>query len=288
MTSAWSRSEVRKWWVYLAYYDFSIDLGCISACHPYPPDRPVLHQCLASLSPPTSFTQLLFHSLMTGSVTHQQLCWMKHKITWDALVLGFNFITTDNDVAFMRRIWPSVKGIFEAYDGDYALVPLRQGSHLATFNPQNGFIKSNNRTIDFFSSLLGLVTSLDVDSEIGGNWITLTNPVNDFVVSRMGPAIQNKSRVAWRCGSATECRLLKEAGFAAVIDLPSFWEQGSCVQDNFPDGPCSRRRLFVHSMCGRGRPFKQWSLMNLVSCTHEDVCHPAMCSLYDCPQIRFD
>ena len=44
---------------------------------------------------------------------HQQLCWMKHKLTVDVLELGFHIITTDNDVAFMRKIWPSVHGIFE-------------------------------------------------------------------------------------------------------------------------------------------------------------------------------
>ena len=205
-------------------------------------------------------------------MTHQQLCWMKHKITVDALMLGFNFITTDNDVAFMRKIWPSVKGIFEVYDGDYAFVPLRQGSQVATFNPQNGFIRSNNRTITFFSSLLDLVTNRDIDSETGGNLITIAYPVLELVINRMRPTVQSgNSRMAWRCGSAKECRMLKEAGFAAAVDLPSLYDHGSCYPrdlDKFVDGPCSRRRLFVHSLCGTGRPWKLWSLMNLVGGLH--------------------
>ena len=137
--------------------------------------------------------------------------------------------------------------------------PRAERHHAIGFNPENAFVRSNARTTAFYTSFLEMVRHGD-DNEVSFARLLIGDPANPHLLARLQPS---NGSVAWRCRTRKECTAVAAAGFAALIELPMLFPSGSCYQGELKDGVCSSRRLFVHSLCGTGRPWKLWSLMNL-------------------------
>ena len=73
--------------------------------------------------------------------------------------------------------------------------------------------------------------------------------------------VKGHSNAFW-CKSSSTCNP-RSPGSCAIAALPTIFHGGNCHRTTLDGGLCSDRRLYVHSMCGTGRSWKEWSLRTL-------------------------
>ena len=191
---------------------------------------------------------------------HIHMTWMEVKMTLDVLQLGYHVCNSHIDVAFMRKVLPSVSNLLDRYNADMTMVSLSRGNR--EYNPSNAFVKSTTRTVAFYNQFVGLISNC-LDNWVGGQSVVNSSCVDNEV------GVHSITDSAWglarTCRSKEECtKVQQEEHLAALIETPSFFDDGgTCYRPVFTDHACSSRRLYVHVLCGVGRPWKYWALKAL-------------------------
>ena len=70
-------------------------------------------------------------------------------------------MTSDVDVAFMRKVLPTITGLFERTGGDLAMLPISPGGRI---NPANAFVRATPRSVAFYAEYLTLCGGPDVSA----------------------------------------------------------------------------------------------------------------------------
>ena len=167
------------------------------------------------------------------------LAWLKIKVGYEIIKLGYNYFTIDVDGAFLRPVLPAILNVFEKTGGaDMAML---------TINTAFGLIRATKASISFMEWYLH--HSNHSVNKGRDNELTF----HDLMRGHSG---------AFWCKSLSTCNP-RAPGVAAIASLPSIFPGGNCYAPTFNDGLCSDRRLFVHSLCGTGRSWKEWSLRSL-------------------------
>lgn len=146
----------------------------------------------------------------------------------------------DNDGAFLRPVMPALLNLYNQTGADMAMVSI---SGIAF-----GSVRSTEASLAFFEYYLTYANhSLNHGRD------------NELVFNDLSHS--GRSGTFW-CRKREECNP-RAPGVAAIAGLPGIFENGNCYNSVFADGLCSDGRLFMHSLCGTGRPWKEWSLRTL-------------------------